>query len=959
MKKFLKITGISLGVIFLLLLVLPFVFKGKIVEAVKTAANDNLNAVVNFDDVSLSLIRNFPNLRLSIDNFSVKNNTAPFDSVQLAKIGNLVAVVDIMSVFSDEIQIKKIGIVDPVFDVRVTPDGIANYDIAKPDTAAVVEPETTGEASTFKMKLKEYYIENGNISYNDQSMPMLMKLEGFNHEGSGDFTADVFKLVTTSNATKTTFWFDGVTYINEAKTDIKVDLEMDMANMKFTISNNEIKLNELYLEAGGWVSMPAEDIDMDISFKATKTDFKNLLSMVPAEFAKDLNGVDASGNMGLDGYVRGKYTDASMPGIGLNLFVENGRFKYPDLPKSVENIQVKAAIVADMNVMDNTTVDVDKFHMEMASSPIDMTLHLRTPESDPNIDFACKAFVNLDNVKEFIPVEKGEEVHGQIDADVKLKGKMSSVDAGRYEEFYAAGKIDIKNVLFKSDSLPYDLNVNTANFTFSPAFVDLSNFSANIGRSDIAANGKIENYLAYALQDSLLTGKFNVNSNLLDLNEFMSDDAAGTTTTTEQASTEQTPTATTEASGPIELPGNIDFELNSSFAKMIYETTEITNVKGGITLRDKIATLSNLAMNVLDGSVIMSGKYNAQNLAAPKMDFLFDIKNMDINKAANQFNTIDKLAPVAKSCTGKFTTKMIISSMLDQAMMPINPTVNGGGSLSTMGIQIKDFAPLVKFAEKVNLDKLKNPKLSDVNVSFKIKDGQVNVDPFVVKLDDMPAKVSGYTTLDQQINYNVEMDVPFDKFPSNLVNQAGSFIGDLNKKLGTNMSVGNKVNVIAVITGTITDPKVGVTSKALGADAVQSLKDQAVTAIKQEVIQQATNLKNEALEKAIAEKARLVAEAQKQAENVKSEAQKAAQKAKDEAYKLADQTEKSAKNPLEKAAKKLAAEKMRKAADEAYTKSINEANNRADKVVVDASAKGDKMIADANAAGDKQIDKAK
>ena len=533
---------------------------------------------------------------------------------------------------------------------------------------------------------------------------------------------------------------------------------------------------------------------------------------------------------------------------------------------------------------------------------------------------------------------------------------MSSVDAGRYEEFYAAGKIDIKNVLFKSDSLPYDLNVNTANFTFSPAFVDLSNFSANIGRSDIAANGKIENYLAYALQDSLLTGKFNVNSNLLDLNEFMSDDAAATT---EQASTEQTPATTAEASGPIELPGNIDFELNSSFAKMIYETTEITNVKGGITLRDKIATLSNLAMNVLDGSVIMSGKYNAQNLAAPKMDFLFDIKNMDINKAANQFNTIDKLAPVAKSCTGKFTTKMIISSMLDQAMMPINPTVNGGGSLSTMGIQIKDFAPLVKLAEKVNLDKLKNPKLSDVNVSFKIKDGQVNVDPFVVKLDDMPAKVSGYTTLDQQINYNVDMDVPFEKFPSNLVNQAGSFIGDLNKKLGTNMSVGNKVNVIAVITGTITDPKVGVTSKALGADAVQSLKDQAVTAIKQEVVQQATNLKNEALEKAIAEKARLVAEAQKQAENAKSEAQKAAQKVKDEAYKLADQTEKSAKNPLEKAAKKLAADKMRKAADEAYTKSINEANNRADKMVVDASAKGDKMIADANAAGDKQIDKAK
>jgi AsmA-like C-terminal region len=842
----------------------------------------------------------------------------------------------------------------------VTPDGLANYDIAKPDTVPSVEEPTTEEPSSFKMKLKEYYIVNANISYNDQSMPMLLKLTAFNHEGSGDFTADVFKLSTLSNAEKITFWFDDVTYINEAKADIKVDLEMDMANMKFTISNNEIKLNELFLEAGGWVAMPAEDIDMDIAFKATKTDFKNLLSMVPAEFAKDLNGVDVSGKMGLDGFVRGKYNDNSMPGIGLNMFVENGRFKYPDLPKSVENIQLKAAVVADMNVMDNTTVDVDKFHMEMANSPVDMTLHLRTPESDPNIDFACKAFVNLDNVKEFIPVEKGDEVHGQIDADVALKGKMSSIDAGRYDDFYAAGKIDITNVLFKSDSLPYDLQVHSANFNFNPAYVDLSNFAANIGRSDIAASGKIDNYLAYALKDSLLTGNFNVSSKLLDLNEFMSDDASTTTAESAPAAGgEQSGASTETASGPIELPGNIDFELNSNFQKMIYETTEITNVTGGITLRDKVATLRNLAMNVLDGSVVMSGNYNAQNLAAPKMDFMFDIKNMDINKAANQFNTIDKLAPVAKSCTGKFTTKMNIKSLLDQEMMPINPTVNGAGSLSTMGIQIKDFAPLVKLAEKVNLDKLKNPKLSDVNVSFKIKDGQVNVDPFVVKLDDMPAKVSGYTTLDQQINYNVEMDVPFEKFPSNVVNQAGSFIGDLNKKLGTNLSVGNKVNVIAVITGTITDPKVGVTSKALGADAVQSLKDQAVTAIKQEVVQQATNLKNEALEKAIAEKARLVAEAQKQAENIKSEAQKAAQKAKDEAYKLADQTEKSAKNPLEKAAKKLAADKIRKEADDKYNKAIDEANKRADKVVVDASARGDKMIADANAAGDKQIDKVK
>lgn len=944
MKKILKYSAITLGIIFLLLLIAPFLFKGKIIDAVKQAANDNLNAKVNFEDVSLSLIRNFPNLRLSIEDFTV-TNVAPFDSVKLAHIGSLEAVIDIKSVFGDNIVIKKIGIVNPSIDVRVLADGSANYDIAKSDSAAVETPEDTASSGgAFKMQLKEYYIENGNISYNDATLPMRLNITGLNHNGSGNFADEIFTLITTTSTEKLNVVYDGVTYIKEAKADIAMNLAMDMKNMKFTISENTVKLNELELAANGWLAMPAENIDMDFNFTTTKTDFKHLLSMVPAEFAKDISGVQASGKMAVGGYVKGTYNETSLPGFGIDIEVENGRFKYPDLPKSVENIQVKSSIKADLNVMDNTTVDVSKFHLEMADNPVDMTLKLRTPESDPDLDFTCKAFVDLDNVKDFIPLENGDQVHGQINADVALKGKMSSIEREQYDQFNAKGYFDIKNVLFKSDSLPYDVQVNEAKFIVTPAHLDMPIFDSKIGRSDIKASGKITDYLAYALKDSLLIGSFNVNSNLLDLNEFMSEESS---TTAAPAENNASSSEESTAMAPIELPGNIDFTLNAGFAKMIYDKTEITNAKGSITLKDKIAGLRNLSMNVLEGLVVMNGTYDASNLALPKMDFLFDIQNMNINKAAKEFNTIDKLAPIAKSCTGKFSTKLKMKSNLGQDMMPINSSVNGSGTLSTKGVQIQNFAPLNKLAEKANLDKLKNPKLSDVNVSFKINDGRVNVDPFTVKIDDIPAKVSGYTTLDQQIDYNVDMDVPFDKFPSAAVNKADSFIGDLNKKLGTKLSVGSKVNIIARITGTITDPKVGLTSKALGADAVKDLKEQAIETIKQEVKEKVEELKNDALEKAIAEKERLVKEAQEQADKLKAEAQRAAQQAKDQAYKLASDTEKSAKNPLEKAGKKIAADKIRKEADEAYNKAITEANKRADKLVSDANARGDKLIEEA------------
>ena len=58
MKKALKIAGITLGVILVLLLVLPFAFQGKIEKIVKQEGNKMLNAQFDFGALDISLLRN-------------------------------------------------------------------------------------------------------------------------------------------------------------------------------------------------------------------------------------------------------------------------------------------------------------------------------------------------------------------------------------------------------------------------------------------------------------------------------------------------------------------------------------------------------------------------------------------------------------------------------------------------------------------------------------------------------------------------------------------------------------------------------------------------------------------------------------------------------------------------------------------------------------------------------------
>jgi vacuolar-type H+-ATPase subunit H len=301
-----------------------------------------------------------------------------------------------------------------------------------------------------------------------------------------------------------------------------------------------------------------------------------------------------------------------------------------------------------------------------------------------------------------------------------------------------------------------------------------------------------------------------------------------------------------------------------------------------------------------------------------------------------------------------------LKTLLDQQMMPINASVDAKGNLKTNDVVLTGYVPMIKLAEKTGLDKWKQPiHIKDVNVNFTIQQGIIKVQPFTVKVDDIPVKMEGQATLDQKIDYTLETDVPFDKFPQGIVNQANSFIGQINQKLGTQLKPGNKINLIARITGDVTNPDVKVTSKALGEAAVQDLKEQAVQLVKEEAVKQVTELKNDALEKAKAEKEKLVQEAAKQAEKLKSEARTAAEKAKAQAYAEADKLASKGGNFVEKAANKKLAEEMRKSADKAYTKSIAEADKKADQLVKDANAKGDQLIQKANSSGDQQINKIK
>jgi len=339
MKKVLKWTGITLLVLIVSIIAAPFVFKGKIVQKIKDEANNNLNAKVDFGDFDLTLISSFPRFTLTIDNVSVANINE-FEGDTLFSAKSLSVSLNLMSVIKgSEYDIRSITLDHPRIKAHVLKDGKANYDIAKA-SADSAKPEAAAEPSKFNMKLKKLEIVDGNIIYDDKSLDYYMALEHFNHTLSGDFTQDNFVLSTLISSEKVTVAYGGVTYLNQVKSTVKADLDMDMPNFKFTFKENELSLNELSFGVDGWFAMPTDDYNMDLKFKANQSEFKNFLSLVPAVYSKDFASIKTSGKLAFDGFVKGIYNDKVMPAFALHLMITDAMFQYPSLPKPIKAIAI-------------------------------------------------------------------------------------------------------------------------------------------------------------------------------------------------------------------------------------------------------------------------------------------------------------------------------------------------------------------------------------------------------------------------------------------------------------------------------------------------------------------------------------------------------------------------------------------------------------------------------------------
>ena len=268
MKKGLKIAAIVVGVIIILMLLLPFAFQGKIAGIVKTEGNKMLNAQFDFKKLNISLFRNFPQASVTLEDFWLKG-AGEFANDTLVQAGEVTATINLFSLFGDSgYDISKVFIEDTRLHAIVLPDGHVNWDIMKPDTTDTQEtPATEEESSPFKVKLQRFVIKNMNLIYDDQQGKMYADIRDFNALCAGDLGSDRTTLKLEAETKSLTYKMNGIPFLANANISANMDVDADLANNKYTLKDNTIRLNAIQAGIDGWVELKDPAIDMDLMHK--------------------------------------------------------------------------------------------------------------------------------------------------------------------------------------------------------------------------------------------------------------------------------------------------------------------------------------------------------------------------------------------------------------------------------------------------------------------------------------------------------------------------------------------------------------------------------------------------------------------------------------------------------------------------------------------------------------------
>lgn len=786
-----KVFKILLGVLFFLIaaiLVIPILFEDKIIDLVKKSANDNLNATFDFKEADLIVFRSFPNAGIELNEVTLINKF-PFEGDTLFRAQAIELQLPIKQLFKNasSLSLTNFVISGANLDIHIDSSGNANYDIAKEQSTT--KPDKPSHSDSFQLDLASYEIVGSEITYKDDLSKIDLNLKDFNHSGTGNLSTEKLELKTKTKA-QAVLSYDEVKYLSNNHIALDAILGIDFTENTYTFLENTMLINQLALVFEGFVKLNEDNQEIDVEFRTPSSDFKNFLALIPEVYSQSLDGVTTTGNFDVSGTIKGIVDENHIPQFKLLINSSDASFKYPDLPKTIENIQINTEVGNKSGLTKDTYVAIDTLSFKIDEDVFNASALLSELTGNMNVAAKLQGQINLGNLEKVHPAESLKDLKGKLFINANADFDMLSIEEKQYQNTRVTGVFSLSDFTYVGAEFGKPLQISTAKVTFQPKSVKLNDFRALIGNTDVSLRGNIDNLLGFFFNGENMQGAFGLASNKFVVNDFKSSNPKDSLSITGNPSPQK-----------IKIPSFLNATIKAEAKTVLYDNITLKNVSGTLLVRDQKAVLQEMTSSVFDGIISFDGSIDTKEFV-PTFEMGLKFNKINVAESFEALNLFQALAPIATAIDGRLNATLNMAGNLNENLSPDLNSLDGAvtSQLISSNLATEKIPALQLLEQNLSLFNSKELNLDNLKVNFQFEDGKVAIKPFTFKYQDVKLDVSGGHGFDKTMDYTAKIYVP------------AKYLGKDASQLIARFSEQEKANIVipvnAFITGSFKAPVV-------------------------------------------------------------------------------------------------------------------------------------------------------
>lgn len=344
-----------------------------------------------------------------------------------------------------------------------------------------------------------------------------------------------------------------------------------------------------------------------------------------------------------------------------------------------------------------------------------------------------------------------------------------TVKKNRDEQWMPRGYVEFNSLFAYTPEFAMPMRMEHSKVTINNRAITLKNARITFGNSDVTLTGQINNLFTKRSQGKDINAKLTLQSNYIDANEIMKvmhdnepEAQPDFNTVVQNQNTSAQPTTTEKA--VFKIPENINFEFNSDIKKLRYGELDMTDIKGLLKVEEGHLKLNEFELTTLAAKLTTSINYTPVDNTKAKVDFDFNLHDIEMANIAKVLPAMDSLFPMTKSFEGKAHLRMQGTAMLNEDMTVNIPTVRSIAALQATDIMVLDSETFTEMAKTLMFKQKEKNTIETLEMEMIIEQSHMEVLPALVEIDRYRLAVGGVQNLDLTYDYHVSVlksPIPF------------------------------------------------------------------------------------------------------------------------------------------------------------------------------------------------------